>query len=163
VQTEHTEPVDSDSPSSTKVQTMTARPMKSARIATVVAAVVAVAFIIIAAVLKSSSDGVSFTDADQFGIGGSGLLIAVGILQFTRPRVRADHTGVDTKGFFGTYRHVDWDLIRSVEFPPKVRFARLVLPGDEYIALYAIQRGDGERSVLAMQQLRRLHMAYRAR
>ena len=62
---------------------------------------------------------------------------------------------MDYRGFFGGYRHVDWDLVTAVEFPPKARFARLVLPGDELIVLYAVQRGDGERSVAVMQGLRR--------
>lgn len=143
------------------VDIVTAQPVKSARIATVIAIVVAIAFVIIAVILKHTTDGVNFTDADQFGLGGSGLLVALGILAFTRPRLRADAAGVDIRGFFGSYRHIEWDLINSVEFPPKVRFARLVLPGDEYIALYAVQRGDAERSVLTMQGLRALHAASR--
>jgi hypothetical protein len=133
------------------------RPVKSARIATVIALAVLVAFVIIAIVLPDSSDGVTFTTADQFGIGGTGLLVVIGILMFRHPRLRADASGVDSRGFMGTYRHVEWDLVNAVEFPPKVRFARLVLPGDELIPLYAVQRGDRERSVSAMQRLRELH------
>ena len=78
-------------------------------------------------------------------------------MSITRPRIRANAAGVDTRGFFGGYRHVDWDLINRVDFPPKARFARLVLPGEELIVLYAVQRGDAERSVTVMQQLRALH------
>jgi hypothetical protein len=114
-----------------------------------------------ALVLLSSSDGVSFNTADQFGIAGTGLLAALGILALTRPRMRADARGVDCRGFFGGYRHVDWDLVTAVEFPPKARFARLVLPGDELVTLYAVQRGDGERSVRVMQGLRALLAASR--
>jgi hypothetical protein len=43
-----------------------------------------------------------------------------------------------------------------VQFPDKLRFARLVLPGEETIALYAVQRFDRERSVAVMRDLRRL-------
>ncbi|MGI8667832.1 MAG: PH domain-containing protein [Jatrophihabitans sp.] len=139
-----------------------ARPVTSARIARVIAALVLVAFLIIALVLKHSTDGVSFTDSDQFGVAGTGVLVAIGILTLTRPRLRADAAGVDLRGFFGSFRHVDWDLVTVVEFPPKVRFARLVLPGDELIVLYAVQRADAERSVAVMRQLRSLHGAYRA-
>lgn len=138
---------------------VTARPIRSARISMLVAAVVLVAFMSIALVLKHTTDGVSFTDSDQFGVGGTGVLIAIGILAFTRPRLRADAAGVDTRGFFGGYRRVSWDLVTAVEFPPKVRFARLVLPGDELIVLYAVQRGDAERSVAVMRDLRALHSA----
>ncbi|MDQ2836948.1 MAG: PH domain-containing protein [Actinomycetota bacterium] len=141
---------------------VTAQPVKSARIAMVGAVLVAAAFLVIALVLKHTTDGVSFTDPDQFGMAGTGLLIAVGILAFTRPRLRADADGVDTRGFFGGFRRVDWDLVSVVEFPPKVRFARLVLPGDELIVLYAVQRGDAERSVATMRQLRELHSQHLA-
>jgi hypothetical protein len=141
---------------------VTARPVKSARVSVIVAFVVAVVFIICGVVLPHTAGGVEVNGADQFGIGGSGVLVAIGILCFTRPRLRADAAGVDTRGFLGGYRHVDWDLVRAVEFPPKVRFARLVLPGDELIPLYAVQRGDAERSVAVMQQLRRLYAESRS-
>jgi hypothetical protein len=143
----------------TQTSTVTARPVRSARIAVVVAALVAVAFMIIAVALPHTTDGVNFTVADQFGIGGTGLLVAIGILSLTRPRLRADAGGLDVRAFFGSYRHVDWDLVTAVDFPPKARFGRLVLPGDELIALYAVQRADAERSVLVMRELRTLHAA----
>jgi hypothetical protein len=146
----------------TPTSTVTARPVRSARIATVVAALVAVAFVIIAVLLPHTTDGVNFTAADQFGIGGTGLLVAVGILALTRPRLRADASGLDVRAFFGSSRHVDWDLVTAVDFPPKARFGRLVLPGDELIVLYAVQRADAERSVSVMRELRALHKLYPA-
>jgi hypothetical protein len=138
-----------------------ARPVRTAQIAVVVAVVVAVLFGICAVLLPHTTDGVNFTPADQFGIGGTGLLVALGILSLTRPRLRADAAGLDVRAFFGGYRHVDWDLVTAVEFPPKVRFARLVLPGDELVVLYAVQRADAERSVAVMRELRALHSASR--
>jgi hypothetical protein len=136
---------------------VTARPVKAARRATIVAILVAAAFIACGIALPHTTDGVPSTVADQFGIGGSGLLVALGIMSITRPRMRADARGVDTRGFFGGYRHIDWDLVVRVEFPPKARFARLVLPGEELIVLYAVQRGDADRSVAVMSGLRGLH------
>jgi hypothetical protein len=139
---------------------ITARPVRSARIAVLAAVVALVVFGIAAAILRSTyDDGVGFTVADQVGIAGTGLLVALGLLSLTRPRLRADAGGVDSRGFFGDYRHVDWALVTAVEFPSKARFARLVLPGDEMIA---VQRGDGERSVVVMQQLRALFAASRS-
>jgi hypothetical protein len=134
-----------------------AQPIRSARIAAAIAIVVVVILSAIAVILPRTADGVNFTGADQWGIAGIGVLIALGILRFLHPRMRADENGVDTRPFIGGYRHIDWDLVRAVEFPPKVRFARLVLPGDELIPLYAVQRGDGERSVEVMDGLRALH------
>jgi len=139
---------------------VTARPVKAIRYAVLGAVAVLVLFSVAAWILRSTSDdGVGFTVADQVGIAGTGLLAALVILSVTRPRLRADARGVDCRGFFGSYRHVDWDLVVGVEFPSKARFARLVLPGDELIALYAVQRGDGERSVAVMQGLRALFAA----
>lgn len=140
-------------------QLVTARPVKATRVAVAVALLVLVVFGIAAVVLRRYNDGIGFTTADQFGIAGTGVLTALGILSLTRPRLRADAGGLDSRGFFGGYRHIDWDLVTRVEFPPKARFARLVLPGDELIALYAVQRGDGERSVAVMQKLRALFAA----
>ncbi len=144
------------------VSTVRARPIKSARLAAMVAAVVLVVFVICAILLPHTSNGIPVNAADQVGIGGTGLLVALAILGFTRPRLHADAAGVDTRSFFGGYRHVDWDLVTAVEFPHKARFARLVLPGDELVVLYAVQRGDGERSVEVMQGLRVLFAASRA-
>lgn len=141
------------------VRPVRARPVKSARLAVIAAAVVLVVFVICAIVLPHTTDGIPVNVADQVGIGGTGLLVALGILGFTRPRLHADAAGVDTRGFLGGYRHVDWDLVTAVEFPHKVRFARLVLPGDELVVLYAVQRGDRERSVEVMQGLRALFAA----
>jgi hypothetical protein len=130
------------------------RPVKSARIAIVLAVLIIILFVVIAAFLPDEKAGVSFTGADQWGMAGVGLLIASGILRFTAPRVRAGRAGVETRSFFGSSRLVEWPLIVSVEFLPRTRFARLVLPGDEMVTLYAIQRGDAEQSVEAMRQLR---------
>ncbi len=151
-------PAPSPPPAATRL-VVRARPIASARLAVVAAILVVAGFTVCAILLPTSTDGVSFSPADQVGIGGSGLLVGIGILSITRPRLRADVSGVDTRPFFGGYRHVDWDLVLAVEFPPKARFARLVLPGDELIALYAVQRGDAERSVVVMQQLRALFAA----
>jgi hypothetical protein len=74
----------------------------------------------------------------------------------TRPRLSADSEVVRLRSFLGGWRTVPWDLVVRVEFPRKVRFARLVLPAEETLAIYAIQRLDGERAVAAMQQLRTL-------
>jgi hypothetical protein len=47
-------------------------------------------------------------------------------------------------------------MVVRVEFPSNVRFARLVLPGEETLAVYAVQRLDRAYAVEAMRGLRRL-------
>ena len=50
---------------------------------------------------------------------------------------------------------IPWDVVVDVRFPSKVRFAQLVLPGEETLAIYAVQRWDKERAVEAMHGLAR--------
>jgi len=50
-------------------------------------------------------------------------------------------------------------MVVRVEFPNKVRFARLVLPGEETLAIYAVQRLDKQQAVEAMRRLRALFAA----
>jgi hypothetical protein len=75
----------------------------------------------------------------------------------TRPRLSADREAVRLRSFLGGWRTVPWDVVQRVEFPRKVRFARLVLPAEETLAIYAIQRLDREYAVEAMRGLRRLY------
>lgn len=133
---------------------VTAHPVRSARIALGAACAVIALFTVGGIWLRPDTAGESVNFADQVGIIGAGVLIAVPILSLLRPRLRVDASGIETRGFFGGYRHVDWDLVRRIEFPPKARFARVVLPGDELVVLYAVQRGDRERSVEVMDALR---------
>jgi Bacterial PH domain len=122
-----------------------------------VAAVVLAAFVTIAAILKSSSDGVTFHASDQWAMVGLGLGVAGLAILPTRPRMAADARGVYLRGILGPYRFVPWDLVQSVEFRPRWRWARLVLAADETMSLYAVQRWDGTRSVEVMRALRQLH------
>jgi hypothetical protein len=136
---------------------VSARPVRSAWFALVGAVCVLVLFGAGGIWLDPNTPGVSVNLKDHLGLFGVGIMLAALVLCLSRPRLRVDGNGVDARGFFGGWRHIDWDLVVSVEFPPKARFARLVLPGDEIIALYAVQRGDRERSVLVMDQLRAWH------
>ena len=79
----------------------------------------------------------------------------------TRPRLHADADGVRLRAFLGGWRTVPWDVVVAVDFPSKVRFARVVLPADETLAIYAVQRLDAEQAVDAMRRLRALFAAVR--
>jgi hypothetical protein len=79
----------------------------------------------------------------------------------TRPRLHADADGIRLRAFLGGWRTVPWSLVRAVDFPGNVRFARIVLPGEETLAIYAVQRWDGQYAVGVMRQLRALHAAVR--
>jgi PH (Pleckstrin Homology) domain-containing protein len=136
-----------------------ARPMKVGKIATISSIAVFAIFIVIAVVMPHANAGASFGWKDQVFTVVLGAIVAGGLHLPARPRLRADATAVRMRSYLGNWRTVPWDVVVRVEFPRNVRFARLVLPGDETLALYAVQRLDGEYAVATMQGLRQLFAA----
>ena len=132
------------------------RPILMRRIGYVSALVVFVAFGITALVMRHANAGAHFGVKDQFGTAVIGLILGGLLLMPTRPRMRADADSVRLRAFLGGWRIVPWDVVVAIEFPAKVRFARLVLPGEETLAIYAIQRYDKQHAVEAMRRLRSL-------
>ncbi|MBV9592806.1 MAG: PH domain-containing protein [Actinobacteria bacterium] len=141
---------------------MTSRPILLTRIATISAIAVVVVFVIVALLMKRDNAGAVFGDKDQVATVVVGVVIALAILLLTRPRLIADDQSVRTRSFSGDFRVVPWDVIVGIEFPSNARFARLVLPGDEILAIYAVQRLDKEHSVEIMRRLRALQAEVRA-
>ena len=135
---------------------VTARPIRSARIAWAASTLVLIAFTVTALVMKRYNAGASFNGADQGGTFVIGVVLAGLLIMPTRPRLYADVEGVRLRAFLGGWRTVPWDLIVRVDFPSKLRFARIVLPGEEALAIYAVQRLDKEAAVATMEQLRAL-------
>jgi hypothetical protein len=138
-----------------------ARPVKAGRIANITALVVFVIFIVVAIVMPHANAGATFGWKDQVFTGVLGAIVAGGLHLPARPRLRADTEAVRMRSYLGNWRTIPWDVVVGVEFPRNVRFARLVLPGDETLALYAVQRLDREQAVETMQGLRRLFAATR--
>ena len=136
-----------------------ARPITVGRIANVTAVAVFAIFVVIAIVMPHANAGASFGWKDQVFTVVLGAIIAGGLHLPARPRLRADTEVVRMRSYLGNWRTIPWDVVVRVEFPSNVRFARLVLPGDETLALYAVQRLDREQAVETMQGLRRLFAA----
>jgi len=120
------------------------------------AAFVLVAFVVVALLEKRDNAGAWFTDKDQVATVVIGVILAGLFVMLTRPRIVADLNAVRLRAFLGGWRTVPWELIVRVDFPRKLRFARIVLPGDEALAIYAISRWDRELAVEKMAQLREL-------
>ena len=138
---------------------VTARPVLLGRIAWCLAAGTVILFTVIAFVMTSDNAGAHFVPTDQVGTFVLGLIIASGFWLLSRPRLIADATSIRLRSFAGNYRTVPWAAVTRVEFPSNSRFGRLVLPGEEIFALYAVQRLDRERSVEVMRGLRALFAA----
>jgi Bacterial PH domain len=136
-----------------------ARPLLLSRIGYACAAVVVLAFVAVALLMKRDNAGATFTGKDQIGTLVIGVILGGLFLMLTRPRLHADRQAVRMRSFLGGWRIVPWDVVVRVEFPKQVRFARLVLPGEETLALYAVTRYDREQSVEVMRTLRALFAA----
>jgi hypothetical protein len=132
-----------------------ARPHKARAIAIAVAVFFVVALTTVAILLRRSSTGAYFYVSDQVAMAGIGLVLAGTALWFARPRVRADHEGVEVRNMLGA-RRFPWPEIQSVSFPDGSPWARLELADDEYVPILAVQAIDGEHAVTAMRELRRL-------
>lgn len=133
-----------------------ARPIRTGRIANASAIVALVVFVVVALLMQRDNAGATFSHSDQVFTVIIGLIVAGGLRLPARPRLVADLDSVRTRSYLGNYRTIPWAAVVAVEFPRKNRFARLRLPADESLAIYAVQRMDREAAVSAMEGLRRL-------
>jgi len=143
--------------------TVKARPVKATRVAWVLAVLVVAVFTAVGTTLRGATDsgkGV-FQAGDQFAMIGLGVLAALGILMFTRPRVEADARGIRIRNVIGSY-DLPWDVVRSIEFRRGSPWASLDLRDDDVIAIMAVQAADRAHAVAAVRGLRALLAASRA-
>jgi hypothetical protein len=138
---------------------VTAKPIRTGRIANASAAFALIVFVVVALVMRRDNAGAYFGQTDQIFTVVIGLIVAGGLRLPARPRVRADLGGVHMRSYVGNWRTIPWDAVVAVEFPSNVRFARLRLPAEETLAIYAVQRMDREHAVEAMRGLRTLFAA----
>jgi hypothetical protein len=141
------------------MQTVKARPHRTATIAWTTSAVVLVVFVVTAIVMKRYNAGASFGDKDQVATVVIGIVVALLLIMPTYPRLVADEQSIRIRSFLGNYRVIPWSVVVDVRFPAKVRFAQIVLPGEETLAIYAVQRWDKDLAVEAMDGLRDLFAA----
>lgn len=135
---------------------VTARPVRGGRIANAVAIAVILVFVVVALLMRRDNAGATFGQKDQIFTVVLGLLAGGGFHLLARPRLYADRSAVRLRGFVGTWRTIPWEAVVAVEFPRKVRFARLRLPAEETLAIYAVNRLDRDRAVAVMRGLREL-------
>ncbi|WP_026423944.1 PH domain-containing protein [Actinokineospora inagensis] len=135
---------------------LVARPRKVRFVTVPVAVVFVGVFVVVAILLRSSGTGVFFQASDQLAMVGIGVLLALGVLWLTWPKVTADATGVTVRNLLGGTRY-PWTGVRAISFADGAAWARLELPDDEYVPIMAVQAVDGDRAVAAIRHLRRLH------
>ncbi|TML30584.1 MAG: PH domain-containing protein [Actinobacteria bacterium] len=140
-----------------------AKPIKATRVAWVLAVVVVAVFAAVATTLRGATDsgkGV-FQASDQWAMIVLGVLGALGILMFTRPRVEADERGIRVRNLVGGY-DLPWDVVRSVQFTRGAPWASLELRDDDLIPMMAIQATDKKYALEAIRGLRTLLAAAQA-
>jgi membrane protease YdiL (CAAX protease family) len=131
-------------------------PRRLRRICQVLAVLVVAVFGVLALLLPSgTTDGEVFGPADQVAFFAIGLLIAGGVLVFTRFRVRADDRGIWVRNSLGE-RYFPWALVVGVDLPDGGTWAQLELHDDETVALLAVQISDGDVAIDALIALRKL-------
>jgi Bacterial PH domain len=131
------------------------RPWRIRFVAIGLAVVFLAVFTVVAFLLRSEWTGAYFQVSDQVAMIGIGVVLAAAVLLLARSRVRADAEGVEVRNLIGA-RRFEWDQVEHVSFPDGASWARLELPDDEYVTIMAIPAIDGERSVAAIRELRRL-------
>ncbi|MCW2705164.1 MAG: uncharacterized protein JWQ37_3159 [Blastococcus sp.] len=126
------------------------------------AVVVAVMLYVAAGLKETTNTVVNYRVSDQVAMVGLGLVLAAGILFLGRSRVDADADGIRFRNI-ALGHALPWTAVRAVAFERKSPWASLILENHDEVALLAIQAVDGERAVAAVEGLRALHAAARAR
>jgi hypothetical protein len=128
------------------------------------AVVVVIVFTVISFGLHGSlGEGVpgTFQRGDQAAMIGLGLLAALGILMFARPRVVADERGLHVRNVLGGY-DLPWEIIRAVRFSRGAPWASVELEDDDVVSMLAVQAADKEYAVEAVRVLRGRLESHRA-
>jgi hypothetical protein len=141
--------------------TVTYRPKKIRWVAGPAAAGVVVLFTTISFGLHGSAgfdNSGQFERGDQSAMIGLGVLIALGILAFCRPRVTADAERIRIRNVVGGY-DLPWSVVRAVRFDRNSPWAQLELHDDEQVSIHALQAADKDYAVEGVRTLRALHSA----
>jgi hypothetical protein len=139
---------------------LTARPRRLTAVCWICAVAVVALFSGSSVVLHGrSGSGGHFERGDQVSFILLGLVVAAGVLAFTRPRVVADESGVRVRNIIGHY-DLPWDVVTRVRFDNNSPWVTLDLVYDEQVAVMAVQAADKEYAVHAVTELRRLLAAH---
>jgi hypothetical protein len=142
-------------------ESVTVRPHRARIICWIVAPVVLVVFLLITTGLhgKTGDGPGTFQRGDSIAMIGLGVLAALGVLMFTRPRAIAGRDGIKVRNVFGSYE-VTWDIVRAVTFGRGAPWLTLELHDDDVLSVMAVQAADKDRAVRAARGIRALHAAH---
>jgi hypothetical protein len=138
------------------------RPRRVRLVCWTLAPLVVILFAVLGTMLAGPTDSGTgvFSTSDRVAMAVLGVLIALAILAFARPRVVADARGVRIRNVAGGY-DLPWGVVRAVRFTQGSPWVSLELMDDETVAVMAIQAVDKEHAVTAANTLRALLEASR--
>ena len=130
----------------------------------VAAGAVLVVFTAVGTALRGSTGegDAMFRPGDQAAMIGIGVLAALAILAFTRPRVEADAKGIRVRNLIGGY-DLPWEVVRAVRFDRGSPWASLELQDDDVVQVMAVQVMDKEYAVESVRALRAMLAAAQSR
>ncbi|MCV7193643.1 PH domain-containing protein [Mycolicibacterium brumae] len=137
------------------------RPKRMPLLAMLAAVLILAVHVAVAASLRVEETGVNFRSWDQWAFVGMGVVVGGIVLLLTRPRLRVGPSGLAVRNVLFE-KVIPWSQVVGVSFPAGKRWARIEMPGDEYVPVLAIQSLDKERAVDAMDRLRDLVAEHRA-
>ncbi|MGV9671042.1 MULTISPECIES: PH domain-containing protein [unclassified Gordonia (in: high G+C Gram-positive bacteria)] len=126
--------------------------------AAVVVLIIHITFGLLLTISNTGPDNIGWSD--QAAVITIGIVIAGACMLLTRPRLRVGSRGVSVRNL-ATERLFTWDQVRGLTYPDKGFGGQLELPADEHVPVLAIQAGDGERAVAAMERYRQIEQRYR--
>jgi hypothetical protein len=131
------------------------RAQKAQKVARISAGAIFVVFGGVALTLrgKTESGQSYFHPSDQVAMTLLGVLAAVAILWFTRPRLIADRSGIRVRNLLG-WIEVPWEIVAAVRFDRGSPWAAIDLQDDDVISVMAIQAADKDYAVDAVRKLR---------
>lgn len=127
-------------------------------VAAVVVLVIHITFGALLTISNTGPDNIGFVD--QAAIILIGVVIASAVMLLARPRLRVGPQGVAVRNL-ATERIFGWDQVLGLDYPEKGFGGQLALPGDEHVPVLAIQAGDGEKAVGAMERFRAIEARHR--
>lgn len=127
------------------------RPQRGRVVPMIAAGLSVVVFVVIALSMPGDGPG-SWATPDRVMLIVFGLLIAAFLWRYARVRAIPTEKGLEVHNLFAV-RYLDWRQIVNVQFGGGAAWASLELDDTETVAVMAIQRADGERSVAESQRL----------
>ena len=137
------------------------RSRRGRRMATVMAVVSVVLFLVLALLVAGPDAGGDWVVADRIMLGVIGIALAAALWRWAGVSAVPDAQGLTVRNLVGR-RRLRWDEIDDVVFDEGDPWATLHLTDTETVAVMAIQRADGPEARAEAQRLARLIAATRA-